>query len=159
MHSEFGGTLSQEGSMNTAITVDEEQKMISRVGFTRLLMDGKLLQVNIDVVNQAFYELDEFGKGCINFLDLWPWFQAAAEQRTKEMLDVAPTENPKPFRFRCSDIFSPRERACLTVLMRMEKDARLLKQEMELAKLGINKKKTRAEVVDKYAAQSTNKRR
>ena len=34
-------------------------------------------------------------------------------------MDVPPTEMPKPFSFRCSDIFSARERACVTVLLQV----------------------------------------
>jgi hypothetical protein len=50
---------------------------------------------------------------------VWPWFQDAAEAHTTRLMDVPPTEMPKPFSFRCSDVFSARERACVTVLLQV----------------------------------------
>ena len=44
---------SYEGSLNTAATAEDEARMISRVGFTRLLMDGKLLGLTLDDVNKV----------------------------------------------------------------------------------------------------------
>jgi hypothetical protein len=96
-------------------------ELIGKFGFRRLLLDGKLLDLPLESVDEYFNAVDADGKCYVTFDNVWIWFKFEASRRHKEIK----AKNPqKGFSFVANDIFTAETRALITLMRRFaEMDA------------------------------------
>ncbi len=82
---------------------------LGRIGFKRLLLDGKLLHLKHAVIDHIYDQIDSEGKGEISFGEIWQWFVTKAKTVDSYF---------KPLKFKFSDIVSPDLRAKIILLRR-----------------------------------------
>jgi len=81
---------------------------LGKHGFRRLLVDGKLLNMSQEDVDEVFSAVDQDGSGLISFEEMWVWFVHEARRRSKKKL----------IKFTVSNIISVRQRAIIVIMRR-----------------------------------------
>lgn len=119
-------------------------KLIGKFGFQKLLLYGKLLNMSVTKVDEAFRSLDPSGSNFITFSICWQWFNIQAQRRDA----IASRNNSKPFTFTVADLISAEERALIKTLAiycqeQDEMNAELLRLEEERQKMLARSKRMR----------------
>lgn len=89
--------------------------LIGRQGFRRLLLEGELLGLPRETLDEHYRSIDNDASGCINFSDLWTWFSYQAIERHEVLLKKGYT---KGFTFQLADIVTPQQRAVISLFKR-----------------------------------------
>jgi hypothetical protein len=94
--------------------------LIGRLGFLKLVKNGKLLGTSKFVAQESFKAVDPAAACFIPFDNLWGWFLHHAELYDAKLL----TENKKSpgFRFKLADILTPYERAVMIVMKKVNSE-------------------------------------
>jgi hypothetical protein len=93
---------------------------ISRQGFLRLLVDGRLLDMTKTQANESFRAVDTRAIGFVGFEDLWPWFEHAAQSKHRRMMK---SSKKKEFLFKSTDLISVQDRCIVSTMRRLEEKA------------------------------------
>jgi hypothetical protein len=91
---------------------------ISRVGFGRLMLAGRLLDMTPSQFAEGFRAVDVRACGFVSFGDVWLWFQHAAEVKHRRMQRQKAARWGSEFSFKSTDILSAKERAVTSVIRR-----------------------------------------
>ena len=92
----------------------EKRRVIGRVGFQRLLMDGKLLGISHQNVYEYFKSVDPSSACYVNFDMVWAWFLHQAQVYEQSL-----PKGKRPFTFTAAQIISHERRAQVTVMKRI----------------------------------------
>ena len=76
------------------------------MGFKRLILQGKLLDIPAELVDAAYDMIDCDASGAITFLDIWPWFIHQAREYNARF-------PKKPLVFTLTTLLSARERSLM----------------------------------------------
>lgn len=83
---------------------------IGRLGFKRLILDGKLLGLPKGTADACYESVDADGSGCVSFKEVWIWFSHQAK--------IQNFRKPGSVQFVHTDIFPAKERAILALMKR-----------------------------------------
>jgi len=85
------------------------EKFLSRIGFLKLMLNGKLLQKSKPEIEQEWFHVDPTGKGFVPLEEVWYWFkEQALELHRKIQLK---SKCSKDFKFKAQEIFSVGDQA------------------------------------------------
>lgn len=94
---------------------------ITRFGFERLLVRGKLLGMSKEFIDESFRTICVDGSGYVSFEDFWHWFEPQALKRHRRLLrQPALLSAAKGLSFSLADIYPPQTRAILTLMNRFK---------------------------------------
>ncbi len=93
--------------------------LLGRVAFRRLMMNGRLLGIKPESLDEHFKSLDPATACLVPFEAVWPWFLHLAERRNK--IQLGKNKN-KPFLFRAIDIIGTAERAMISLMRRLNSE-------------------------------------
>ena len=95
-----------------------KKALIGRIGFLKLLINGKLLGTTKDITMDFFKAVDPNTSCFVPFDNVWTWFLYHAENYEKLRF----TPRGKTFTFTFADIVSAEERAIVTTLKRVNSE-------------------------------------
>lgn len=87
----------------------EDLPELGRLGFKKLIMDGKLLGLPKGTADASYESVDSDASGCVSFDEVWTWFVYQAKLKSRK--------KPGSVNFTAATILPAKERA-LSVLMK-----------------------------------------
>eukprot|EP01041_Mallomonas_annulata_P004735 gene4735-9404_t len=97
-----------------AYGVDPPPPELGKYGFRRLMVDGKLLGLEKNAIDEHFSVVDFDGSGLVSFDELWRWFLHEARRRSQG----GAGSKPRVIRFTMSNIVPVRQRAIMVLMRR-----------------------------------------
>jgi len=95
-----------------------KKALIGRIGFLKLMKNGKLLATTKDITYDFFKAVDPATSCFVPFDAVWTWFLYHADRYEKLRL----TPNGKTLKFTLADIITAEERAIVTTLKRVNSE-------------------------------------
>jgi len=85
------------------------EKFLSRIGFLKLMQNGKLLQKSMHEIAEEWHHVDPTGKGFVPFDEIWYWFKEQAVELHRKIL--LKSKGNKGFKFKAQDMWGVADQA------------------------------------------------